>query len=194
MNLFKWIEIITLMQQFWVGWLMADMQPMGLCTLMVGVLIQMYSQRQGGVWPLYHVRCHRLAPHVIPDAVWSFEQLSFDIWSHCYKQSTNLQVRNIYMNVSVPQRLEQCFPYIFWNSVCRFAPSIHMDHSQKFGYYTAGCPKGCCCCLYNCWILVDTTHRQYRISMRARQLQPTGIFKTCKFIWNLSLHNATTCP
>jgi len=144
------------MQQFWVGWLMADMQPMGLCTLMVGVLIQMYSQRQGGVWPLYHVRCHRLAPHVIPDAVWSFEQLSFDIWSHCYKQSTNLQVRNIYMNVSVPQRLEQCFPYIFWNSVCRFAPSIHMDHSQKFGYYTAGCPKGCCCCLYNCWILVDT--------------------------------------
>jgi len=175
------------------------MQPMGLCTLMVGVYpwYKWYSQTQGLSWPLDHVRCHRLAPHVIPDAIWSFEQISFDILSHCYKQSTNLQVRNIYMkgwnNVSLISFETEGFS-IAKDSVCMFAASSHMDHSQKFGYYTAGCPKGCCCCLYNCWILVDTTHRQYRISMRARQLQPTGIFKTCKFIWNLSLHNATTCP
>ena len=123
---------------------------------------------------------------------WCDLKLRADIFWHTISllQAINELAGQEYLH----ERLEQCFPYIFWNSVCRFAPSIHMDHSQKFGYYTAGCPKGCCCCLYNCWILVDTTHRQYRISMRARQLQPTGIFKTCKFIWNLSLHNATTCP
>ena len=158
------------------------MQPMGLCTLMVGVYpwYKWYSQTHGLSRPLDHVRCHRLAPHVIPDAIWSFEQISFDILSHCYKQSTNLQVRNIYMkgwnNVSLISFETEGFS-IAMDSVCMFAASSHMDHSQKFGYYTAGCPKGCCCCLYNRWILVDATRRQYRISMRARQLQPTGILK-----------------
>ena len=163
------------------------MQPMGLCTLMVGVYpwYKWYSQTQGLSWPLDHVRCHRLAPR----HPWCDLKLRADIFWHTISllQAINELAGQEYLH----ERLEQCFPYIFWNSVCRFAPSIHMDHSQKFGYYTAGCPKGCCCCLYNRWILVDATHRQYRISMRARQLQPTGILKKCKFIWNSSLHNAT---
>jgi hypothetical protein len=38
--------------------------------------------------------------------------------------------------------------------------AIKPENSQKLGYYTAGCPKGCSCCLYNRWILIDTAHTE----------------------------------
>ena len=90
---------------------MADMQPMGLCTLMVGVYpwYKWYSQTQGLSRPLDHVRCHRLAPR----HPWCDLKLRADIFWHTISllQAINELAGQEYLH----ERLEQCFPYIFWN-------------------------------------------------------------------------------